>query len=357
MELIRKQLKPLLRNLQTAHAGLLIQRGLPFWEDGEKESKRELLHTISQVHADDLYQLAFKRWLFLTYDQPKRFAQTSATITGRLFSGLSIGGTLETGAMTHHTYGMPMLAGSSIKGATKAYASAIGLDAKYIETLFGSGDDEEAQASQGSGCLVWHDAWWIPNTKEKKPFAGEVITVHHQEYYSEKTAQADGTESPIPNQQLAIQGSFYFVIEGDEQWAQFALDLLNNMLQEQGLGAKAASGYGYFLPDERVSKQLQKAYLEALGHAPDTGSDADPQAKLRAIIKILSENDLVENLSKGKNKWFAELKIDAEDAVALNQLRQLVLELHADKVKTWEAFQSDKKNNKGKAYKWLHSQS
>ena len=36
MELVRDKLRPLLAHLTSAHAGLLLQRGLTDWEDSEK---------------------------------------------------------------------------------------------------------------------------------------------------------------------------------------------------------------------------------------------------------------------------------------------------------------------------------
>nr|WP_244773162.1 type III-B CRISPR module RAMP protein Cmr6 [Alysiella crassa]UOP06821.1 type III-B CRISPR module RAMP protein Cmr6 [Alysiella crassa] len=163
-----------------------------------------------------------------------------------MYTGLSSAGALETGLTTHHTYGMPMLAGSSVKGATASYAEKIGLPENVRQILFGDEDN--------AGAVVWHDAWWIPNGK---PFAGEIITTHHQEYYNGKQEHADEMENSIPNQQIACQGSFYFVVECDNTaWANFANQLLFEMLQNQGMGSKTASGYGYFTVDETEQNRL-----------------------------------------------------------------------------------------------------
>lgn len=259
MQLMRENLRPLMHSLTTAHAGLLIQRALPVWEDGEKPQKQALVQTIAAVKPDDIYNLAFKRWLKLTTES-NDFATVVATLNGRLFTGLPLGGTLDTGVSTHHTYGMPLLAGSSIKGAVRSYAQSIGIDAKVITVLFGADDD----TAPNTGYLTWHDAWWVPNTSIQTPFVKEIVTVHHQQYYNGTKQQADDTESPTPNVQTAVQGSFYFAIEGVHAWVEYAKQLLSNTLIEQGLGSKTASGYGYFIKDDILSGKIDSLYQSIL---------------------------------------------------------------------------------------------
>lgn len=237
-----------------AHAGLLMQRGLLCWEEGEKPEKQRLVKKITNISPSDLYKHAFERWVSITSDN-QRFTHVCARVVGRLYTGLGNAGTLETGLTTHHTYGMPMLAGSSVKGAVRAYAENIGLDKHIIRELFGNDPDDDSDPL--SGALVWHDAWWVPEG-QYKPFTAEIVTVHHQQYYNQEQIEADEMESPVPNQQIATQGGFYFVIEGQAQWAKFAATLLHQMLQEQGMGSKTASGYGYFMEDEETSRYVTR---------------------------------------------------------------------------------------------------
>ena len=257
--LIRIQLQNLFDQaiVDSSHAGLLLQRKLTEYEgSGERPLKSALIDTITSVQPSQLYELAFERWLKFTGARSSTFATTVATVDGRLFTGLNIGGSIETGVITHHTYGMPMIAGSSVKGAVRQYAEAIRLDLKYLAILFGHGDDpshdgEGHLLNDTAGYLIWHDAWWIPKTSVQKPFVKEIVTVHHQKYYTGTQIEATDFDSPVPNQQVAVQGSFYFAIEGDKQWVDFAKQLLENALFQNGLGAKASSGYGYFKTAEK----------------------------------------------------------------------------------------------------------
>ena len=379
-DLMRNDLRDLFNQTRTAHAGLLIQRGLTKWEDGDKPTKKSLVQKISHVQADGLYLLAFKRWLAHSYETSENphFATISAKVDGRLMTGLPLGGTLETGVTTHHTYGMPMIAGSSVKGAVRSYAEflfakrkdgeieySITKDAKgneikayqfdndkqaILDVLFGSDDDENPNA----GYLIWHDAWWIPPVtsdaklstgEQNRPFAEEVVTVHHQKYYQGGLEEALDIENPIPNQQLAVQGSFYFVIEGVYAWVQYAKKLLEQTLQQQGLGAKSSAGYGYFVHDEKLIQDVSNLYDHTKPIDPN-----DPLANIRKAVKTI-QNELAETLGKGINKFFDSLGLNKEIEEDCKKVAQVVVEDYDEVVQSWA--NAPRKSNAEKAYKFI----
>ncbi|QMT32450.1 type III-B CRISPR module RAMP protein Cmr6 [Alysiella filiformis] len=345
-----------------------MQKGLKEWDtDSEKPTKKALIEKIAGAKADDLYLLAFNRWLNCTFDNDE-FVHLSAKVNGRLFTGLALGGALETGAMIHHTYGMPMIAGSSIKGAVRAYAEYIFAKRKIVDNqevidyrieikqgkeikhfqfdedkqailnvLFGTeSDDDNAEA----GYLIWHDAWWIPNVDKKGrltqsnncPFVGEIVTVHHQDYYQGKLDEALDIESPIPNQQIAMIGSFYFSIQGDKAWADYALDLLKGALQYQGLGAKGSNGYGYFDNIDGLESELKKRYN---ANKP-VRDDIDPiTAKIIQKARGISEKDLPLQLSKKKNGFFNDLELDKNNPDDCKKVAQVFIEEYSDIITQW----------------------
>ncbi|MFY9180156.1 MAG: type III-B CRISPR module RAMP protein Cmr6 [Venatoribacter sp.] len=377
-------MRDIIKSCNDAHAGLLVQRGLERWEKNEKESKQRLIKTISKVKPSELYLRALDRWLLATNSfnatLPTQFVSVAAKLGGRLFTGLSLGGALETGVVTHHAYGMPMLPGSAVKGIVRSFfeqaycqKDSAGLpvlikDDKGVERtvleqgmqqisdiLFGT--DEEAD-KPNAGFLIWHDAWWLPPLSknaefsigaDSTPFAGEVVTVHQQKYYSGAKEKADGTESPTPNQQLAVQGSFYFVIEGDEDWTGYAKRLLETALQEQGMGAKGASGYGYFSLNEKEIELLAK-HCESLNTLNSVDA-SDPDTPIRLALIKINENDLIENLSKKINKFFTELNLDKSNEDSKKRVANLAWELHQGLVEGWA--NADKNSNKEKAYKFI----
>lgn len=362
--LMRDNLHQATQKLDSAHAGLLMQRGLHKWEEGEKPIKKALIDTIASVKPNELYLLAFNRWLGATFDKPT-FEAVSARIDGRLFTGLALGGTLETGVMTHHTYGMPMIAGSSIKGAVRNYAEHLFAERnennqiKYdkdgqvivqdnkkpiLDILFGTDSEDE---NTSAGYLIWHDAWWIPKVSSKmellggdnQPFVGEVVTVHHQKYYQGEWEEALDMENPVPNQQIAIQGDFYFCIEGGENWVKFAKQLLQNMLNEQGLGAKGSNGYGYFTQSKALTP-----FLEHLQQEQAQQQAAEEQAKIEQEIVNLSENQQLVYLFKFElnklpaNQWHNKPNVNLDIKVNDESLWFATL---FGKVETWD--QTDQK--------------
>lgn len=385
VQLVRNQLLDITRNVNDAHAGLLIQRSLPIWEDGDKKEKTGTIKNITGVQASPLYHQALTRWLLHTHtnedDYTANFAAVAAQVEGRLMTGLSLGGPLETGATTHHAYGMPMLPGSAVKGAVRHYAEQLycqrdkegkpvwneAADGRcqlqvqekmrpILDTLFGTDTDAERQ---DAGYLIWHDAWWLPpltkdakfsESQDAKPFTNDVITVHHQKYYADKTGSTapSGMESPIPNQQLAIQGAFYFVVEGHPEWMNFAKHLLTGMLQHSGMGAKAASGYGYFELNDQLNERLLR-HVQGL-QAVSQIDHNDPDAELRAAISQLNEAKLIESLSKGANKFFRTHNLDKSIPEHAAKVVSIVLEYHADQVASWDG----STGNKAKALSFIN---
>jgi len=379
MQLMRNQLKQLFSRVNDAHAGLLMQRGLTDWEENEKSIKAHLIDTVANVTASDLYVLAFDRWLDATHeDGNEAFATVTAKVDGRLLTGLALGGTLETAAITHHTYGMPMLAGSSIKGAVRSYTEHLFAERdengelqfkksdnvnklviqeqkqSILDILFGTDAEDDHQGD--AGYLIWHDAWWVPMVSDQgsvltgndyKPFVGDVVTVHHPKYYSRELDAALDMENPVPNQQIAIQGSFYFVIQGEQKWVHFARELLKETLANTGLGAKGASGYGYFALDDTLNNEIAKRYSK--GVPVDT--TADPLGAIRQVIKYLDESQLIESLSKGKNALFKELDLDKDDDDDVQNVVQVVIEEFSELVDGWS--EAQKKSNTEKAYKFV----
>lgn len=254
-EAVRETLDQLQRD---PNVGLLLRRGMTAYDEGVSDSdggkakggqnKQALLEKISQTPTSEIYTLAYTRWQQATSDSD-RFATFKADLIGRLYIGVNRDSALETGLTVNHTYGMPMIPGSAVKGLARACATQWmeGQD-DAIAFLFGSAtSDADGPDANEAGGVVFHDAWWIPDTAAPRPFASEIITSHHSEYYgSEGQHDASDFDSPIPAPQLAIQGSFLFAIEGAAGWTGLATKILKHGLALRGIGAKRSSGYGFF---------------------------------------------------------------------------------------------------------------
>lgn len=247
-------IKPDNKFIKPAHAnaGLLLRRGLTEYESGKTEgdsgkgggNKQDLIREIAKTEPSSLYKAAFKRWKHATANNGMRFVQFEAALIGRLYIGLTRESALETGINVHHAYGMPMIPGSAIKGLTRSVArTALKERAEAITWLFGNEHDVDKPELQETGSIIFHDAWWVP---EGSPFVEEIVTPHHTDYYAEGKAPATDFDSPIPAPQIAAQGKFLFVLEGDTAWCEIARSLLQHGLHHRGIGGKTTSGYGFF---------------------------------------------------------------------------------------------------------------
>ncbi|MBK8230634.1 MAG: type III-B CRISPR module RAMP protein Cmr6 [Candidatus Eisenbacteria bacterium] len=179
----------------------------------------------------------------------------------------------------HHTYGVPVIPGSALKGLAANYAR-IHLDhtswhkpkkedpsdvgASY-RALFG--DTTEA------GCVIFHDALWIPDSedkdKDKLPLDLDVMTVHHREYYGThgQKPPAD-SDDPNPVSFVTARGTYLIALEGPSDWTDAAMSILKRALAEEGIGAKTAAGYGrldltYNSPAEKAREAEKRAAEEA----------------------------------------------------------------------------------------------
>ncbi len=226
------------------HPGLFLSKGIAeiSGEEAAGDLKQDHIRKLCSMEPSDLYKNAFSRWKKATQDS-NRFTTFEAACEGRLYIGTTRDCPLETGITVHHTYGMPMIPGSSVKGIGRSQSGCI-QNADVVEYLFGNDWGETDETAVISGGIVYHDAWWVP---EGKPFVSEIITVHHQNYYTQAgEVEATDFDSPIPAPQIATSGKFYFVIEGPPAWAELARHLIQQALADRGIGGKRSSGYGYW---------------------------------------------------------------------------------------------------------------
>jgi CRISPR-associated protein Cmr6 len=243
------------RATRGQHAGLLLQRYLSenaTGDQGNAQEKLDLLEAAIAASANEdlrlLYQEAFVRW---DGSLPKRTVRTELQTEGRLIVGLGTSTVLETGIRLHHTYGLPLLPGSGLKGLAAHYCAEVWgeTDEKfkaggdYHQLLFGTTDE--------SGCIIFHDAFFIPDS-ELPPLKLDVMTPHHLDWLDKGVPPTD-FDSPTPVPFLSVTGRFLVAVSwsgpGPDQqeairWTALAGRLLKEALGEWGVGGKTTSGYG-----------------------------------------------------------------------------------------------------------------
>lgn len=228
-----------------------------------------------------------------------------AKVQGRLVIGLGNKNVLEMGIRLDHTWGVPVLPGSALKGLASRSAH---LDSEgegwsrpsdpsktdggeYHQQLFGS--------VEGRGEVIFHDAWWIPDP-EVKPLEIDVMTVHHPDYYQGNAAPTD-MDSPNPVSFATAQGSFLVALEltpgADPSWLDAAEAILIHSLQEHGLGAKTNAGYGRIVLERELSDEEKKVLAEL-----EKATKVEEEAR-EALGRYLERAALVE---PGSAKGFVE---------------------------------------------------
>jgi CRISPR type III-B/RAMP module RAMP protein Cmr6 len=180
---------------------------------------------------------------------PKLTIANDLQTVGRLIVGLGSENVLETGIRLHHTFGMPIIPGSALKGLAAHFCNEVWGEnderfkntADYHQLLFGTNDE--------SGCIIFHDAWFVPES-EVSPLKLDVMTPHHPNWLDGSEPPTD-FDSPIPVPFLSVAGQFHVAVSwygpehvDAEKWTKLAMDLLCNALSEWGVGGKTTSGYG-----------------------------------------------------------------------------------------------------------------
>jgi CRISPR-associated protein Cmr6 len=185
----------------------------------------------------------------------------------RMVIGLGGGHVQETNMTLDHIYGIPYLPGSTFKGVVRGWV---------IQEYFGNDedlamrdikDDDSSDLQQKkkvfsavfgnqkfAGKVQFLPAYPIGNVT----LSLDIMNPHFPSYYTGVELPTD-TQDPNPINFLTIRNTpFRFVILLNEQnLLKTVEDWTDKTLKNKGLGAKTASGYGYFRQQFNVQKSLR----------------------------------------------------------------------------------------------------
>jgi len=308
------------RDRSSSHPGLLLQRYVFHPADGSEQwsnEKRAILQAaINAAICDEvraLYRIAFDRWSTSLPTDSIHADLATPERDSRLIVGLGSENVLETGIQLHHTYGMPIIPGSALKGLAAHYCDQVWgptdkrfkkptktEDEAYRKFLAGKGPKPEDNFhrllfgnTDDSGCITFHDAWLTLNSPE--PLVLDVMTPHHPKWLDGSVAPTD-FDSPTPVPFLSATGTFRVAVSwhGPEDkeatcWTERALELLCDALKNWGIGGKTTSGYGRMvdLKDTRFVKTSPSGMTVA------TPRPASRSGTVR--VKILGPHEKLKN--------------------------------------------------------------
>lgn len=278
------------RRNDAQHAGLLLQRYLcepVIGDQAQPEERLALLQAAIRAAQNQsvhpLYRNAFERWKNTFASRDDTRIQPVQTI-GRLIVGLGSENVLETGITLHHTYGLPILPGSCLKGLAAHYCHRVwGQHEPRFRKLFEAEDavDQDLLDGHGAptaenyhrflfgttddtGSIIFHDAWYIPGS-DPEPLRLDVMTPHHHNWLQGQEPPTD-FDSPIPVPFLSVSGQFLLVISwqgpdsnNKQNWLDLIVSLLCDALQYWGVGGKTSSGYGRLVRLSSVSTPASSA--------------------------------------------------------------------------------------------------
>lgn len=182
----------------------------------------------------------------------------------RLVFGIGYDHSAEIGFMFDWTTGLPIIPGSSLKGAARAAAQENGFKSDKINEIFGKELKPGEKHTMG-GRIIFLPAYPLVENKTTKAFLDvDVLTPHYKNYYdkSKNEPQADN-HSPEPLKFLTVPANVIYQFSlldmecpdmtkeaaaslTEDDILKLAKDILIKALMESGIGAKTNVFYGYF---------------------------------------------------------------------------------------------------------------
>jgi len=256
----------------------------------------------------------------------------------RFVTGLGREHPVENGFAWHHVLGALYLPGSSVKGAVRAWAEQwAGGDSDDVRRIFGP----PGTASELSvGSVIFFDALPVGPVKVQ----ADVMTPHYAPYYqAQGPAQPPGDwfePVPIPFLTVASGQTFLFTIaprRPDSQYAQRDCTLVLKWLEEAlagiGAGAKTAAGYGRFIRQPDLEKellerwapqQLEEKRNESLPGEPEA-LPAEPASPILAEMeKDGYSSDPEKFMQALTTKWLAKMQSTETEAACRREIAVLL---------------------------------
>lgn len=310
----RNKLRPVYQQLREQDGKKLKQVHPSLWLDkaleNQKNENSQLVKEVATIAMPEIYPHVYTAWKRQLLQADIRVQPIQAT--SRIIIGLGNESVLETGISLHHTYGVPYLPGSALKGLAASYAHQQ-LQHDWIKggelhrILFGD--------TNNAGFITFLDAWYIPPEEPEPMLYQDVMTVHHPMYYrNEPGAAPTDSDSPTPIPFVSTGGCYLLALAAPDlpdlkekdPWLQATWRILEQALQRVGIGAKTSSGYGRmkFLrtPEEEALRQKEIEQQKLLQQEMEEQHKAQMLADTLANLPPESRN---EKRSEYYNHWRA----------------------------------------------------
>lgn len=328
------------------HIGLAYDAWAPVADNGkvpDADSDR-WFSELANLKVPPDYRIFYERWRASFQRSGDRLAKV--TLASRLLVGHGNASATDVGLTVHHTWGVPIIPGSALKGLLAHYVDTVyGPDDptrsphdpeiaerdrsrapyqgvvwrdRYVQHgpgevyrgLFGAPDAPSdrtyATHSVGAcrGLVVFHDAVFVSEGEgTENPFVQDVLTVHQKSYYDGRGASLPSDyDAPNPVSFLTVRPGTQFLValSGREDWTALTSVLLRDALQKWGIGGKTSAGYG----------RIKEWRLERVAPPP-------PRGELATFVAWLEDTPLLPGGNKApqrdvlrqiKTEWLDRLR-------------------------------------------------
>lgn len=156
----------------------------------------------------------------------------------RLAIGLGSPNIYECSINLNRNYSVPIIPGSAVKGITSHYARDRLPNEEQRSEFFGS--------SNQKGKVIFFDALPIFNSNTNF-LSLDIMNVHYKKYYEQGETPGDWMKPDLIFFPIVEKLKYQFTVASKKpELARRAIELIEEGVREEGIGAKTAVGYGYF---------------------------------------------------------------------------------------------------------------
>ena len=309
----------------------------------------------------------------------ERAAITIAQLEGRLAINLADSLIQNAGICLDRLFGMPYIPGSAVKGVCRHAAFEELQSANAVQqpqlfdlfrTVFGTSDNDfkkgelqpfqhllSGRAENQKGAVAFLPAYPVNEAR----VVVDLTNVHYPDYYREGRTEDLSKERPQPNPfpavEIGAQFAFCLVLNGtnkDPNLLAASVRWLETALTVGGLGAKTASGYGWFSlrPDvlqELLAEERRESEATAVKAKAELAARAKAAAEAARRAALPPEEQARERCAAMNQQDFATAVSGIAALSASEQKGLLLALLMPDRRDTWKGWKkSDKPANKAR---------
>lgn len=361
---------------------LILQRYCAVWKEGLKEDKKDK-ELEQKARASYLAAAVSRSQPALAFSSRKNWLQQLAADPGAELVVARLGARLivnqaasvleNAGLALDRNFGIPYISGSAVKGVTRSWAveAAKGGNVAWPEVfaVFGWGQAEHDQEllcrarvptrvreASFAGLVAFLPAFPL----QAAPLALDIVNCHHRNYYSSgKAERALDVELPVPNVFPTVEAGaeFFFVVRpastvGRSKTVQEWLSLAENFnpaktargwlvqaLQDHGLGAKTAAGYGWFEVDEAAGDRFAEEIRSGLRAAREAGERKTAEGeRLSRMSPLERAHEEIRSLDPEAFAHFARSLGEKDETMQ----RAFILELVESRLDRWKSWKKRK---------------